>query len=189
MGRNLIRPLLISAALSVLATACATPTPYQPASVSSASDGYRDYQVEANRYRVSFSGNSVTDRDTVERYLLFRAAELTLERGCDWFAMADRQTERHSRTYIDHPFSDGPYGYWGPAWRYRGAGFGWRSWDPFWGDPFWDRDVDVRTVDRYEATAEIVLGRGSKPASVHRAFNAREVIANLRDSIQEPYRR
>ena len=128
----------------------------------------------------------MTSRDTVERYLLYRAAELTRQQGYDWFVMADRATERRSRTYVDRPFSSGMYGYWGPSWRYYGRGFGWRTWDPFWGDPFWDSSIDVRTVDRYEATAEIVMGRGAKPANDVRAFDAVEVLRNLGPNIMRP---
>ncbi|MEO6717337.1 MAG: hypothetical protein ABIM50_08840 [Novosphingobium sp.] len=170
----------------ILATlaSCATPTPYRPQGAGYDRTGYSDYQIESNRFRVSFAGNSMTSRETVERYLLYRAAELTLERGNDWFVMADRNTERRSNTYIDRPFSSGDFGYWGPAWRYRSAGFGWRTWDPYWGDPFWDSSIDVHTVDRYEATAEIVVGRGAKPAEDRRAFDAHEVVNRLRDTIQ-----
>ena len=56
----------------------------------------------------------------------------------------------------------------------------------FFGDPFWDRDIDVTTVDKYEAVAEIVLGRGPKPADNVRAFDAREVMRNLGPSIMTP---
>lgn len=166
--------------------ACATPTPYQPIGTGSERGGYSEARIETDRYRVSFSGNSMTSRETVETYLLFRAAELTLERGYDWFVMADRDTERRTRTYIDRPFSPGPWGFWGPRWRYYGRGFGWRTWDPFWGDPFWDRDIDVRTVDRYEAMAEIVMGRGPRPANDVRSFDARAVTENLRTRIVLP---
>ena len=76
-------------------------------------------------------------------------------------------------------------GYWGPRWSYWSPRIGRRHWDPYWGDPFWDRSIDVRTVERYEATAEIVLGRGSRPNS-RRAFDARAVLGNLRDSIILP---
>jgi hypothetical protein len=172
----------------VAASACTTATPYRPASDSYGEErrtGYWDYRIEADRYRVTFGGNSMTSRETVERYLLFRSAELTLERGYDWFVMADRDTERKSRTYIDQPFSPGRFGYWGPTWSYWSPGFGRRQWDPYWGDPFWDRSIDVRTVERYEASAEIVLGRGRKPDNP-RAFDARDVIENLRQSIILP---
>ena len=174
----------VSLAICLVAAGCTTATPYRPASAGSDQTGYSSQQIESNRYRVHFAGNSMTSRETVERYLLFRAAELTLERGADWFEMADRQTDRLSSTYVDRPFGAGDYGYWGPAWRYRGRGFGWRSWDPYWGDPFFDTSIDVRTVDRYEATAEIVLGRGPKLGGNARAFDARDVIARLRDTIQ-----
>jgi hypothetical protein len=170
--------------LCIAAAACTSPTPYRPASAGSDHTGYSSRQIESNRYRVSFAGNSMTSRETVERYLLYRAAELTVQRGYDWFAMADRQTERHTNTYVDQPFGAGDYGYWGPAWRYRSSRFGWHNWDPYWGDPFWDRSVDVTTVDRYEATAEIYMGRGPKPVGDRHAFDARDVLDRLRDTIE-----
>jgi hypothetical protein len=180
--------LCFSATAAILMLgACTTATPYQPLSSSARSGGgYSDEKIEEDRYRVTFSGNSMTSRETVERYLLFRAAELTRQRGYDWFAMADRATERRSNTVVDRPFSSGAYGYWGPYWRYYGRGFGWRGWDPFWGDPFWDRSVDIRTIDRYEASAEIVMGRGPKPDGNVRAFDADQVIANLGPNIIRP---
>jgi hypothetical protein len=176
-------------ALAIGLAGCEGPTTYHPASISSDPGdrtGYWDTRIETNRFRVSFAGNSMTSRDTVERYLLFRAAELTLQQGYDWFEMADRATERKSNTYVDRPFGGGPYGYWGPYWSYRSPRFGWRTWDPFWGDPFWDQDLDIHTVDRYQANAEIVMGHGPKPSEL-RAFDARDVVANLRSSIEEPH--
>jgi len=173
--------------VALMASACTTPTPYQPLpSAGSERGGYSDQRLEENRFRVTFTGNSMTSRETVETYLLYRAAELTIANGYDWFVMADRATERHSQTYLDRPFGPGPWGYWGPSWRYYGRGFGWRSWDPFWGDPFWDSQVNVQTVDRYEASAEIVMGHGPKPADNVRAFDARQVISNLKSQIVMP---
>lgn len=182
-----IRPLLTALGMAAIISGCATPTPYQPLERGSrTSGGYSDQRIEANRYRVTFAGNSMTSRETVETYLLYRAAELTRDRGYDWFVMADRDTERRSRTYVDRPFSPGPWGFWGPRWRFYGRGFGWRTWDPFWGDPFWDRSVDIRTVDRYEASAEIVMGRGRKPGNDTRAFDAQDVVRNLQSRVVPP---
>ncbi len=173
--------------------ACATPTPYQPATGQGFyRNGYSDQQIEPNRFQVSFSGNDLTSRETVERYLLYRAAQLTLERGFDHFILADRDTNVRSRTYSTPNFGGGfggGFGWgggWGPAWRYRSPAFGWRSWDPFWGDPFFDRSVDIRTVDKYEAMAEIVTGRGPKPANNVRAFDARAVLQSLGPSVTAP---
>ena len=79
-GRGLLMAAAASGAL--LVSACATETPYRPATGSGFNrTGFSERQVETNRFLVTFAGNSVTDRDTVERYLLYRAAELTLQHG------------------------------------------------------------------------------------------------------------
>lgn len=190
-------PLVRPAAASLLALGVAacqvSPTPYQPATAGSravdARYGYSDQQIEPDRFRVTFSGNSYTDRETVERYLLYRAAQLTVERGFDHFILADRDTDKKTRTYVDRPFGGyAGFGYWSPHWRYYGSGFGWRGWNPYFGDPFFDRTIDVRTVERYEAVAEIVLGRGTKPQNV-RAFDARAVLQSLGPSVIAPAQR
>jgi len=188
-GRRVAAFALALAGASVLAS-CGTPTPYQPATASTGGylrNGYLDEQIETNRFRVSFSGNSLTSRETVERYLLYRSAQLTLERGFDHFVLADRDTEKKTRTYVTPGiggYGYGPYYGWAPYWRYHGA-WGWRSWDPFWGDPFWGNDVDVHTVDNYTAQAEIVLGKGPKPNDV-KAFDARNVVETLGPKIIVP---
>lgn len=162
--------------------ACATATPYQPAGVNGNRGGYAEQRLEQDRFRVSFAGNSVTSRDRVEMSLLLRAAELTVEQGYDWFQTVDRVTDRDSRlvAYPD-PFYYDRYGpFWGPRWRYYHRGY-WSPWGPAWGG-----DVDVQRVDRYEATAEIKMGRGPKPAENPNAFNAREVIENLSSRVARP---
>ncbi|HVY89226.1 MAG TPA: hypothetical protein VG942_10185, partial [Hyphomonadaceae bacterium] len=92
----------IAAALAAGAlalAACATPTPYQPLGAETGvSGGYSSQRIASDRYRVRFSGNNLTSRQTVENYLLYRAAELTAQEGYDWFAMNDRDTERKSHT-------------------------------------------------------------------------------------------
>jgi len=200
MSRNLLitgRKSAIAAALAgaTLLTACVTPTPYRPAMGQGFNrTGFSDQQIEADRFAVTFAGNSYTSRETVERYLLFRAAELTLDRGYDHFILADRDTDKQTRTYTTPGFGGAyggfaGFGYWGPSWRYYGRGYGWRGWNPYFGDPFWDRSVDVRTVERYEASAEIIVGRGRKPAGNTRAFDARDVIDRLGPSIVVPEQR
>src|SRR5688572_23728482 len=96
-----MRKLMLAAVAGLLA-ACATATPYQPA--TSGSYGFSEQQIEDDRVRISFRGNSVTDRETVETYLLYRAAEVTLQGGHDYFVVAQRDTE--SRTHLR---STGPY--------------------------------------------------------------------------------
>lgn len=182
--------IVASLALSSLLVACTTATPYQPnIQGQKVSGGYSDQRIESNRFRVSFAGNSLTSRETVEGYLLYRAAELTLQEGFDWFSIVDRNTEADRRTYIDtfgSPWYGPGFGYWRPYWSYYGAGYGWRGWDPYWGSPFWGDSIDVRTVTKFEAAAEIVTQRGPKPADDPRAFDARAVVENLGPRLVRP---
>ncbi len=183
--------LLVAAlALTGALAACETPTPYQPLEKgTAASGGFTDQRLDENHFRVTFQGNSLTSRETVETYLLYRAAELTVAQGFDWFETVDRHTERDRRTYVDPDPFYGPgyaWGYWRPYWSYWGPGFGWRGWGPFWGDPFWANDIQIQTVQKFQASAEIVTGHGPKPVSDARAFDARAVIANLGPKIERP---
>jgi len=190
--------LVAAVALAALLTACATATPYQPnVRGQQATGGFTDQRLEGNRYRVTFSGNSLTSRETVERYLLYRAADVTVQQGFAAVETADRSPERAARTVIEgDPFGRhcgygpgygyGGYGYWRPAWRYYGPAYGgWRAWDPYWGDPFFNR-AEVRTIEKFEASAEILLHKGPKPAGDPRAYDAREIMANLGPNIQRP---
>jgi hypothetical protein len=181
--KRLTMVAMIVAVTAALA-ACQTATPYQPLKMGAASGGYSEIKLEHDRWRVTFSGNSVTPRQTVENYLLYRAAELTAAKGYDWFETLDRRTEKQSQIYVE-PIGQINRG-WSPYWRYHGSGFGWRTWDPYRGGPFWADQIDVRTVNQYEASAEIVMGRGPKPGGGQRVFDARELLANLASNVVKP---
>ena len=178
-----------SLALLTALGACVTATPYQPRAVGhTGGRGYSETKLEANRYRVSFAGNSLTSRETVEGYLLYHAAELTLAQGFDSFVIVDRHTDRDARQLVTpDPYYHGPaFGYWRPSWRYRMAGFGWRAWDPFWNDPFFYDEQEVRTIEQFEAAAEIIMLKGPKDAADPKAFDAHAVVENLGPKIQRP---
>lgn len=167
------------AALSLL-SACATPTPYAPATgTAKYRPGYTDTRIESGRYRLSFSGNDLTSRETVENYMLFRAAELTLSEGYDWFEIINRDTDTKTRTVTT--WDNDPF-YGSMSWRfYRGGR--WGRWGAF-GPLDWDRETYQFT--RYEATAEVLMHKGSKPDGQSNAYDARSVIANLEGKIIRP---
>ena len=109
-----LRTALVSGLVAGLA-ACALATPYQP---SANGYGYSEQRIEQNRYRVTFTGNSDTPKQTVENYLLYRAAELTLQSGFDYFVFASDSTDASTR-YLQS-FS-GYAGWGGYYWYPRGA--------------------------------------------------------------------
>lgn len=167
--------LIMLGGTALLLAACATATPYGPAETGGGY-GFSDQRIEENRYRITFRGNSLTSRETVENSLLFRAAELTVERGYDYFIVVENDTEA-SRSYrSSSPAFYGRYGYGHPfhrpyyAFPYYAYGFG-------WGYPY--DDYYAREVTRYSAVAFIAMYRGEKPDENPRAFNARDVMDNL----------
>ncbi len=154
-------------------TACVSyPTPYQPQDRSGY--GYDEQRIETDRFRVSFFGNSQTNRATVETYLLFRAAELTLETGNDYFIVQDQETERRDQIFSTFVGQ-----------RHRGLFY--RIYGGYyWHDDFLYYDRNYRVVERYEATAFIKTFSGETPEDDVRAYDARDVIATLRDQVLRP---
>ena len=131
---------------------CATPAPYAPRGPGQAT-GYTDRQISDNRWRVTFTGNSVTPREMVENDLLLRAAEVTLAAGHSHFLFDTRDTRAQTR-YDAIPIGPGPVmarasdmalaaaiGVSTPA----GVTAGSRP------------DVDIVSTTKYESYAEIVV--------------------------------
>ena len=79
-----MRKLIIGTVSALLLASCASaPTEYQPLAKNGV--GYKEIQIESNRYRVTFAGGAKADRLETEALALRRAAELTVENGYDWF--------------------------------------------------------------------------------------------------------
>ncbi|MBB4617127.1 CC0125/CC1285 family lipoprotein [Sphingomonas abaci] len=187
------RGLLASALLASLALAgCTTPTTYHPAAdVSANSPGYSDKQLSTNTYEVNFTGNTVTSRDTVDRYLFYRAAQLTIQKGFRTFTMMKGDTALDDTIYANvEPAGpgfgwNGWGGYWAPSWRYHGP-FGWRTWAPWQDGPFWGDQVDINSVDNYQATAVIKMSNTPVTASTPHSYDAQTVIERLTPTIKLP---
>ena len=155
-------------ALLLVLAGCAVPTPYQPMADGY---GYGEQQLESDRYRVTFSGNWVTPRETVQNYLLYRAAELTRAQGHDYFIVVDQSLERFT-TYYGSGYNN--Y-WWGPGWWY---------WDRPFGPGF--GDYTAYPIDSYTAFADIVMADGEKPPGEVRAYDARDVLRQLASRIELP---
>lgn len=203
---HVLKKLTLLAGAIVL-TACATATPYQASTQADARNGFSEMKIENDRIRITFDGNNLTKRDTVETYLLYRAAELTKENGYDYFTLTERDIDKKSRL-VSNGFADPYFGYFGHS--YYHPRFGWSSpyhssfygsrfgyghrfsrfgfgYSAFGGSPFgWGNDFDYREVTRYRATAEVKFGRGTKPLNANNAFSANEVLQNLSEKIIYP---
>jgi hypothetical protein len=151
----------MAAAVVLGLSACTTmPTPFQPADPNGL-NGYTVVQVEANRYRLSFNGNTETPRQAAENDLVFLAAQVTIHNGGDWFELTRSDAQKstsyptHMDSYYDH------FGWWSP--HYAGG-----------------TTADFsRPENSWDLTAEILVHKGAKPADRPNAYDARDVIAHV----------
>ena len=121
------------------------------------------------------SGNSATDRETVENFLLMRAAQVTVQSGYSHFLFDTRDTKAQTR-YDAIPTGPG-LGY-GAGFGY-GFGRGYWRFRPQWGYGGFGTDVDIVSSTKYESYAEIVLLSDEQAVHEPRALDARAVIAHM----------
>jgi hypothetical protein len=145
---------------SLLLAACASGPAYRAA--PEADDyGYRDTQLTADRYRVSFAGDYGTARETVENFALFRAADVAINHGAERFRINSRETSPVTSTYGGGPSTSIGYG---------------------WGYPFWGTSIGYSTGGssrtRYETVLEIQIG-DEVPDQGAEVYDATELKRNL----------
>jgi hypothetical protein len=163
--------------------ACATTGLYQ---ARDGENGYAETRQSEAQWRVEFVGDDFASRETVETYLLYRAAELTAESGYAWFAMSEPAVSEDAEIVVEAERRDAYRArYWQPNWRRRDRFF-WSDVDSVGPMPHERRTADgprVRTNVHYSASAEIVMGNGDPPEG---AFVARETIVGLEGAIRRP---
>lgn len=159
----------VAMAALLLIAGCAEPTAYAPA--GNDGRGYTSQAIEKGRFLVSFRGNSLTDRETVEAYTLYRAAEVARDAGGSWFRITDQNTETVTRfSGTSSGFSNS---YFGPTGYGRVSSFG-------------TDFVDVRPIRSFESFANVQVFRGQKPASDPNAYSVRSVLQTVGPSVRRP---
>jgi len=168
---------LIATALLLTLSGCATQTAYQPAEKRGA-EGYTETKLGENRYRVTFTGNSVTPAETVKDYALLRAGELTLEKGNDWFQLANSSNDKKVQSAttvgsgLDFPPTTDVY--------QRCGVLGCRT--TVATSPGFSTGIDVGTTTTstsYTSSLEIVMGKKPQPEGAQ-TYDAHELVGTLR---------
>lgn len=155
------------AASALALSACASLAPYGPQQ-SARGQGFSEQQIETNRFRVTYNGvgapGPVADR------ALFRAAQLTVDQGYDWFEVTQRWIDGRPdsaggvRPSVSIGAGSGRYG----GWSTSGVGVG--------------LGLDLSGPQPTSTTLEIVLGRGAKPDRPD-AYDARRVQDAIRNRL------
>lgn len=148
--------LLLAAALA----ACATAAPYGAATKPGGA-GYSEMRIENDRYRVSYRG--AANAEEANNRALYRAAELAVQQGYDWFIVDQRLVEPGQRN--GPSFSVGVGG--GSYGHRSGVGVGTSVGIPIGGGAKADASLEAR------------FGKGTKPADAN-AYDARQILQSLR---------
>jgi outer membrane translocation and assembly module TamA len=150
----------------LLLQACASTSPYQPA--NSRGYGYSETQLSETQYRIDFKAWDVASGKAVN-YAMLRAAELTLEKGYDWFETVDRQRE----IVKPRPTTTLVFGVSSMRSAHLGTGLG------------FGMDMGGNDRNESEVLLEIQMGKGVKPDTAQ-VYSARELVENLRKSLALP---
>ena len=153
-------------------------TKYAPVSNSvwTGHTGYSEVPLDNATWQVTFCGNDQTTDDIVNRYALYRAAELTTQHGFDYFVVLDNNdvaaltsTVNHNdtkETKIEHDI------------------------DPQTGKPIPvavttnNRTSTVTTTASHTVTKTVRMFTGARPADNPAAYDAHAMLALMGPSIQ-----
>ena len=159
--------LSLIAASALALGACASLAPYGPQQAARG-QGFSEQRIESNRFRVTYNGvgapGPVADR------ALFRAAQLTVDQGYDWFEVTQRWIDGRPdsaggvRPSVSIGAGSGRYGGWSTSGVGVGLGF------------------DLSGPQPTSTTLEIVMGRGAKPDRPD-AYDARRVQDAIRNRL------
>ena len=152
MLRQALNLIVITFMISFL-SCCASPG-YQALDSGA---GYSDTRLDSSTVRVTYYGSVATPDETVQNYLLYRCAQVTLKYGYDYFVIISSSTQPIINTYTSPGFINyytnkkGTAGY-----AYYTGG-------------------QSMTVSREIASAVIKMYSGTKPSSMTNAFAARDI--------------
>ena len=140
-------------------------------------------------FKLVVTGRTFTSRGDIEKYLVYRAARLTVEQGGSWFTL----NEDRGKGETAEPAARDPEGprnsfrmkYFRPVWRYKtNASPAWTRWSPFTGAAF--ISTDSSTITDFEVSAEIVVHKGPMDDADPLAFEAWALSDLLVNQVSPP---
>lgn len=126
---------------------------------------YSATKQDAVHYRIKVTGRHFTSRDAIEKYLLYRAAELALQQHATWFTLVESRG-KGDKVPAPKPNPGGLHysfrmNYWRPAWRYAPAGApAMKAWSRSSRTIFFADGKDAGAVVGFETSAVIVMQKG-----------------------------
>lgn len=143
----------------------------------------------ATGYHLVVAGHKFSTRGDIEKYLAYRAAELTMEQKSNWFTIVETRAKSDTAAVPQRDPAGLRYSfrmdYWRPVWRYKtSASPAWQSWSPFAGAAF--ISADPKSITDFEVSADIVLHKGPMDDANPLAFEAGAVSDLLINQVSPP---
>ncbi|WP_354266654.1 hypothetical protein [Bradyrhizobium sp. I1.7.5] len=144
---------------------------------------------DADRFHLVVAGHQFTTRENIEKYLAYRAAELTMEQKANWFTFVESRSKGDTAPVPKRDPAGLRYSfrmdYFRPVWRYKISGApASKTWSPFSGTAF--IADDPKSITDYEVGADIVLHEGQMDDADPLAFEARAVSDLLINQVSPP---
>jgi hypothetical protein len=168
--KRILLSLAVSAAIGL--GACASSPGFRAAPNATAA-GYSEQMLDSNHWRVRYTGTTRMSSADVQDYALMRAAQLTLEKGGQWFQVvsSDTDTDLKTRSSIETDF--------GPDYAVRrSCGLLGCTTEAVPVITRTQRET-VETRKVYEHVLEIMMGHGEKIAGSPRVYDASQTFQNL----------
>jgi hypothetical protein len=160
--------------------------------VPSAGPGvYDEQKIGASGYRLTVRGRNWTSRGEIEKYLAYRAAELTKRQKASWFTLKEARDPDDTMAVSKRDPTGKRYSFrmefWRPVWRFKLAGdSAWKNWSPFSGAPFFAEGIDTKTITDFEVTADVTLHKSPMDDAEPLAFEAWAVSDFLVNQVSPP---
>ena len=195
-----IAALCACAGISVAAEPPAADSTPAPANLAQASDDlpmvppakpgvFTAQKKGGNRFHLEVTGHKFTTRDDIEKYLAYRAAELTMDQKASWFTFVESRTKGDTAPLPKRDPEGLRYSfrmnYFRPVWRYKTSDSpNWKSWSPF-AEAAFIAD-DSKSIIDFEVSADIVLHKGQMDDANPLAFEAGAVSDLLINQVSPP---
>ncbi|MGY8669378.1 hypothetical protein Q3C01_44590 [Bradyrhizobium sp. UFLA05-109] len=188
----------IGLAADPTATPALTPAPAKPAQASSdnlpmvppAKPGvFTATKTDADRFHLVVAAHKFTTQGDIERYLAYRAAELTMEKKASWFTLVESRSKGDTAPVPKRDPAGLRYSfrmeYFRPVWRYKTSGSpAWKAWSPFAATAF--ITDDPKSIADFEVSADIILHEGQMDDADPLAFEARALSDLLINQVSPP---
>ena len=119
-------------------------------------DGYSEEDLGGDRWRVTFAVNFFTPRERIDTFLLFRCAELTVEKNTDYFLVVSGTEDDPSFRPLQPDLIDAP---------------SWASNAP--------QPAGAKPPKKKRTEAVVIKIFKGKPAGYPKVYDARELIQQL----------